>query len=78
MTHMIPNGVTNSTVEHCIDEYVRFERDRNMLRDHWFGGMSFVALASKYDMSLPAVKSIVYTVGDGVLTRATEINRLVF
>ena len=78
MTHSIPAGITNSAVQHCIDEYVRFQRDRDMLRDHWFGGMSFVALASKYNMSLPAVKGIVYTVGDGVLSRATELSHLVF
>ena len=72
MTHMIPGGVTNSKVEYCIDEYVRLVRDRQMLKDHWFNGLSFMALAEKYDLSLPAVKSIVWTVGDNVLEMAKK------
>ena len=78
MTHSIPEQVTNSTVEYCINEYVRLLRDRDMLRDHWFGGMSFMALAEKYDLSLPAVKGIIYSVGDGVLTRAGDLCSLGF
>lgn len=49
-----------------------------MLKDHWFGGLSFMALADKYDMSLPAVKAIVWSVGDEVLSRADELSKIVF
>ena len=78
MNHDIPESVTNSVVEHCINEYVRFTRDRDMLRDHWFNGMSFTALAEKYDLSLPAVKNIVYSIGDDVLIRANELSHMGF
>ena len=78
MTHSIPSGVANSTVEHCINEYVRLIRDRNILTDHWFGGLSFISLAEKYDLSLPAVKAIVYNVGDSVLRRAQELDHNIF
>lgn len=72
MTHRIPSTVANSRVEYCINEYVRLVRDRDMLKDHWFYGLSFMALADKYDMSLPAVKNIVYQVGDAVLEMAQQ------
>lgn len=70
MTHEIPADVTNSTIEYCIAEYVRLERDRRILRDHWFGGLSFTALAEKHDLSLTAVKAIIYQKGDKILLRA--------
>lgn len=47
-------------------------RDRDMLKDHWFHGLSFMALTDKYDMSLPAVKKIVWDVGDNIIARANK------
>lgn len=72
MTHDIPEDVPNSAIMHCIAEYVRLERDREVLRDHWFGGLSFTALTEKYDLSLTAVKNIIYGVGDKILLRAQK------
>lgn len=72
MTHDIPDDVPNSRIEYCIAEFVRLERDRAILRDHWFGGLSFMALVEKYDISLTAVKSIIYGEGDKVLLRAQK------
>ena len=73
MTHEIPKHVKNRTVEHCIDEYVRLRRDRAILRDHWFDGVSFMALADKYNLSLTAVKDVVYDVGDPIILMAVKI-----
>ena len=72
MKHGIPPDIPNSAVEHCISEYVRNERDRDILRDHWFRGASFTQLAEDYNLSLTAVKRIIYGVGDAVLLRAAK------
>ena len=72
MRHDIPADALNSRVERCIDEYVRLYRDRDILRDHWFGGLSFKELADKYHLSPEAVKKIIYGIGDNVLIRATK------
>ena len=69
-THDIPEQITNSAVNHCIDEYVRLDRDRQILRDHWFGGLSFKALADKYDVTLNTIKRVIYGQGDKVILRA--------
>lgn len=72
MRHEIPEDVTNSRLELLIDEYVRYRRDREILKEHWFGGLSFMALAEKHDMSLTAIKDIIYRQGDKVLMRAEK------
>ena len=69
MKHTIPEHVTNTEVNALIDEYVRLERDRDILRDHWFKGMSFMKLSEEYDLSLTAIKTIIYKQGDRVLLR---------
>lgn len=74
MTHEIPDFVRNSAVELCIDEYVRLERDRELLRDHWFRGLSFKALAQKYDIAENTVKNIIYGPGERVLRLAEKIS----
>lgn len=73
MNHDIPDDIPNSTIEHCISEYVRLERDRAILRDHWFGGKSLIDLSNSYDLSLTAIKSVVYGQGDRVLIKATNL-----
>ena len=69
MRHAIPEHATNTEVNALIDEYVRLERDRDILRDHWFKGMSFMKLSEEYDLSLTAIKTIIYKQGDRVLLR---------
>lgn len=69
MRHTIPEHATNEAVNAAIDSYVRLERDRDILRDHWFRGLSFMKLSEKYDLSLTAIKKIVYHQGDRVLLK---------
>ena len=69
MNHSIPDTARNSDILNLIDEYVRLERDRRILTDHWFGGLSFYQLSVKYDLSLTAVKNIIYKVGDKILLK---------
>lgn len=69
MKHDIPDNVKNSDVVFLIDEFVRLERDRQVLKDHWFGGLTFEQLAEKNNLSANAVKNIVYGCGDKILLR---------
>ena len=73
--HDIPEEIRNSTLEYCIDEYIRSETHRNMLKDKWFAGMSIEAIAEKYGISTTAVKSVIYDKGDRILILASDIQR---
>lgn len=69
MRHEIPESIKNSELTMFIDEFVRLERDREILKDHWFRGMTFEQLAEKNHLSVNAVKNIVYGIGDKVLLK---------
>lgn len=69
----IDDDILNSNIEYCIDEYVRLKRDRQMLRDKWFEGLSLKELADKYDISETAVKKVIYGKGDTILYRASKM-----
>lgn len=74
MTRRFNDNVKNSDIEHCISEYVRLVKHREMLRDKWFHGLSLEAISEKYDISLTATKNIVYGIGDKVLLRLNAKN----
>ena len=69
MKHSIPENAKNSDITLLIDEYVRLERDRRILKDHWFGGMTFEQLAENNKLSANAIKNIIYDVGDKILLK---------
>ena len=69
MKHEIPENIKNSELAFLVDEYVRLERDRNILKDHWFRGLTFEQLAHDNKLSVNADKNIVYGVGDKILLR---------
>ena len=69
MNHEIPEHVKNSDVLYAIDEYVRLEKHRDILKDHWFKGLSFYELSQVYNLSLTAVKNIIYGIGDKILLK---------
>lgn len=73
MTHDIPAETLNSNINYCIDEYVRLEIHREMLRDKWFRGMSFEALAEKYHVTSQTAKNVIYDIGDKILIRASSM-----
>ena len=73
MTHDIPEDTLNSNINYCIDEYVRLEQHREMLRDKWFRGVAFDKLAEKYGVSLQTAKNVVYDIGDPILVRAANM-----
>ena len=68
----IPTYTLNSEIERCIDEYVRLIRDRSILRESWFEGLSYERIAEKHELSVKSVQNIIYKQGDTVLIKATE------
>lgn len=69
----IPEDTLNSHIEYCVREYVRLERDRGILLDHWFGGLSYYELSEKYAVSDTTVKRVILKLGDTVLLRASKM-----
>ena len=43
-----------------IDQWIRNERDRAILKDRLINGLTFERLAEKHDMSVRQTKNIVY------------------
>lgn len=73
MSHKIPEDVTNTNINFCINEYVRVEKHRDMLRDKWFLGLTLEQIAEKYDISDTQTKNIIYGIGDKVLLKAAKL-----
>lgn len=69
----IDENTLNSNIEYCIDEYVRLVEHREILRQKWFYGYTLDELAYKHNMSLTAVKNVVYGMGDKILLRAANM-----
>lgn len=70
----INEDTLNSHIEYCIDEYVRLKRDRQMMRDKWFEGLSLKELCDKYNISDTAVKKVIYGQGDKILYKAYDMS----
>ena len=73
MSHKIPDNVTNTKLNFCINEYVRIEKHKDMLRDKWFMGLTLEQIAEKYDISETQTKNIIYGIGDKVLLKAAKM-----
>lgn len=73
MPHKIPEDVTNSNLRFCIDEYVRLDKHKEMLKDKWFIGLTLEQIAEKYDISDTQTKNIIYGIGDKVLIKASKM-----
>ena len=53
-------NLSNSEVCYLIDQWIRNERDRAILKDRLINGMTYERLAEKHDMSVRQTKNIVY------------------
>lgn len=51
--------ISNSDLRNVINEWIKNERDRNILCDRLINGICYEPLAEKYDLSVRQVKSIV-------------------
>lgn len=59
--------VSNSQIEHLIDEWCHKEYYRTILKLRFIDGLTFERIAEEVDMSVRQVKNIVYKEGDRVL-----------
>ena len=53
-------NLSNSEACYLIDQWIRNERDRAILKDRLINGLTFERLAEKHDMSVRQTKNIVY------------------
>ena len=49
-----------SEIEHLIDEWIRNERDRKILKRRLIDGVCFEPLSEEFDLSVRQIKNIVY------------------
>lgn len=75
MNHNIPKHVLNSTLDYCIEEFIRDPETQSILRDKWFNKMTFEEIAEKYDYSVTTIKRKVYKFGDIVIQNALEMDK---
>ena len=54
------NDIPNSQLAKLIDEWIRSERDRAILKRRLIDGICFEPLAEEFDLSVRQVKNIVY------------------
>ena len=57
----IPFDVTNTEIAYFIDEYVRSERDRAMLKRRYIDGICYEPLAEEFELSTVQAKRIIKT-----------------
>jgi len=53
------DNITNSQIEHAIDEWIHSERDRRILKRRLIDGICYEPLADEMDMSVRQIKTIV-------------------
>lgn len=54
------DDLSNSEISCLIDEWVRGEKERNILKDRLINGMLYNDLAEKYNLSVRHTQNIVY------------------
>ncbi len=54
------DDIPNSELSRLIDEWIRSERDRDILKRRLIDGICFEPLAEEFDLSVRQVKNIVY------------------
>ena len=62
-------NLSNSEVCYLIDQWIRNERDRAILKDRLINGLTFERLAEKHDMSVRQTKNIVYKATEKLVSR---------
>lgn len=53
-------SVPNSKINDVVDEWIKSERDRAILKRRLVDGITYEALAEEFDLSVRRVKTIVY------------------
>lgn len=57
-------NIPNSEVSQLIDEWIRSERDRAILKRRLIDGICYEPLAEEFDLSTTRIKKIVYKLED--------------
>ena len=55
----IPLDITNTEIAYYIDEYIRSERDRAILKRRYIDGICYEPLAEEFDLSTVQMKRII-------------------
>ena len=53
-------NISNSEIAKTIDEWIRSERDRKILKRRLIDGICYEPLAEEFEMSVRQIKNIVY------------------
>lgn len=61
-------NIPNSEVARLIDEWIRNERDRAILKRRLIDGICYEPLAEEFDLSTTRIKKIVYKLEDELFT----------
>ena len=61
--------ISNSEIDYLIDQWIRNERDRAILKDRLINGITFERLAEKHDMSVRQIQNIVYKSIDRLVSK---------
>ena len=61
--------ISNSEIDYLIDQWIRNERDRAILKDRLINGMTFERLAEKHGMSVRQIQNIVYKSMDRLVSQ---------
>ena len=61
--------ISNSELNYLIDQWIRSERDRAIIKDRLINGLTFERLAEKHDMSVRQTKNIVYKSMEKLVSR---------
>lgn len=61
--------LSNFEIDYLIDQWIRNERDRVILKDRLINGMTFERLAEKYGMSVRQIQNIVYKSMDRLVSK---------
>lgn len=66
------DNISNSDLEHVIDEWTHNERDRAILKRRFIDGIFFEQLSEEFNLSVRQTKRIVYKYGDIILNKINK------
>lgn len=68
--------LSNSEVAHLIDEWIRGERDRAILKRRLIDGICYEPLAEEFSLSVRHVQNIVYKQSDILFRHLDKMRRM--
>jgi hypothetical protein len=67
--------ISNSDLSKLIDEWIKSDRDRKILKRRFIDCIAYEPLAEEFDMSVRQIKRICYKQGDIVLARIPKADK---